>query len=47
MLQQLAALALPVSLLLLALEHFGVPIRGWITGVALIIAAIVIAFGIA
>lgn len=47
MLGQIAVLALPVALFLLALEHFGVPIKGWVTGVFLILAALIIAFGIA
>lgn len=31
---------LAIGLLLLALEHFGVPVPGWLTGIFLIIVAI-------
>ena len=33
-------LLLAIALFLLALEHFGVPIPGWLTGAFLIIVAI-------
>ena len=36
-----ADLFLAFGLLLLALEHFGVAVPGWITGVCLIVVAIV------
>lgn len=35
------SLALAIALFLLALEHFGVAIPGWLTGTFLILAAIV------
>jgi hypothetical protein len=39
-------LILGLALLLLALEHFGVPIPGWATGIMLVIAAIMLLLGI-
>jgi hypothetical protein len=35
------SLALAIALLLLALEHFGVPVPSWLTGIFLILAAII------
>lgn len=37
-------LLLAIALLLLGLEHFGVPIPGWITGIILIVLAILMIF---
>lgn len=37
---------LGIALLLLALEHFGVPVPGWLTGIFLVIAAIMLMLGI-
>lgn len=34
-------LFLALGLLFLALEHFGVPVPGWLTGIFLIVVAIV------
>jgi len=39
-------LILGIALLLLALEKFGVAIPGWLTGIFLVIAAIMLLFGI-
>lgn len=38
-------LILGLALLLLALEHFGVPILGWLTGMFLVIAGILLLLG--
>jgi hypothetical protein len=37
---------LALALLLLALEHFGVPIPGWLTGIFLVIAALMLLLGL-
>jgi len=36
---------LAIALFLLALEHFGVPIPGWVTGVVLMILALLMLIG--
>lgn len=38
-------LFLAIGLLLLALEKFGVPIPPWLTGIFLVIAAVLMLFG--
>lgn len=39
------AVLLAIALFLLALEHFGVPIPGWLTGAVLMIVALLMLIG--